>query len=117
MPCSYGEYPGILERFVARERLLPVEEAVRKMTSLPASRMGIADRGVLAPGAAADVVVFDLPRVRDRATNLFPHDPITDNYPHRPPEGIDWVLVNGEVAVAEGEPTGAVAGLVLRHGR
>jgi len=117
MPCSYGEYPGVLERFVAREGLLTVEEAVRKMTSLPASRMGIADRGVLAPGAAADVVVFDLPRVRDRATNLFPHDPITDNYPHRPPEGIDWVLVNGEVAVAEGEPTGAVAGLVLRHGR
>ena len=117
MPCSYGEFPGMLERFVAREGLLTVEEAVRKMTSLPASRIGLGDRGVLAPGAAADVVVFDLPRVRDRATNLFPHDPITDNYPHRPPLGIDWVLVNGEVTVAEGEPTGAVAGRVLRHGR
>lgn len=117
MPCSYGEFPGMLERFVAKDGLLTLEEAVRKMTSLPASRLGLSDRGVLAPGAAADVVVFDLPRVRDRATNLFPHDPITDNYPHRPPEGIDWVLVNGEVAVAEGEPTGAVAGRVLRHGR
>jgi N-acyl-D-amino-acid deacylase len=113
MPCSYGEYPGVLERFVAREGLLTVEEAVRKMTSLPASAGS--DRGC--PRAAADVVMFDLPRVRDRATNLFPHDPITENYPHRPPEGIDWVLVNGEVAVAEGEPTGAVAGRVLRHGR
>ncbi len=117
MPCSYGEFPGMLERFVEREGLLTVEEAVRKMTSLPASRIGLADRGVLAPGAAADVVVFDLPRVRDRATNPYPHDPITDNYPHRPPEGIDWVFVNGEIAVAEGEPTGAVAGAVLRHGR
>jgi N-acyl-D-amino-acid deacylase len=117
MPCSYGEFPGMLERFVVREGLLTVEEAVRKMTSQPASRIGLADRGVLAPGAIADVVVFDLPRVRDRATNLFPHDPITENYPHRPPEGIDWVLVNGEVVVAEGEPTGAVAGRVLRHGR
>jgi N-acyl-D-amino-acid deacylase len=117
MPCSYGEFPGMLERFVVREGLLTVEEAVRKMTSLPASRIGLADRGRLAPGAAADVVVFDLPRVRDRATNLFPHDPITDNYPHRPPKGIDWVLVNGEVAVAEAEPTGAMAGRVLRHGR
>jgi N-acyl-D-amino-acid deacylase len=117
MPCSYGEFPGMLERFVAREGLLTLPEAVRKMTSLPASRLGLSDRGVIAPGAAADLVVFDLPRVRDRATNLFPHDPITDNYPHRPPEGIDWVLVNGEVAVAEGEPTGAVAGRVLRCGR
>lgn len=117
MPCSYGEFPGMLERFVVREGLLTVEEAVRKMTSLPASRIGLTDRGMLARGAAADVVVFDLPRVRDRATNLFPHDPITENYPHRPPEGIDWVLVNGQVALAEGEPTGAVAGHVLRHGR
>jgi N-acyl-D-amino-acid deacylase len=117
MPCSYGEYPGMLERFVAREGILTLEDAVRKMTSLPASRLGLTDRGAIAPGNAADLVVFDLPRVRDRATNLFPHDPITDNYPHRPPEGIDWVLVNGRVAVAEGEPTGAVAGHVLRHGR
>jgi N-acyl-D-amino-acid deacylase len=107
----------MLERFVEREGLLTVEEAVRKMTSLPASRLGLTDRGVLEPGAAADVVVFDLPRVHDRATNLYPHDPITDNYPHRPPEGIDWVLVNGEIAIAEGESTGSVAGRVLRHGR
>ena len=63
---------------------------------------------------AADVVVFEPDRVRDRATNLFPHDPITEHYPHDFPEGIDWVLVNGTMAVEEGEPSGAVAGRVLR---
>lgn len=114
MPCSYGEFPGILERFVVQEGLLAFEEAIRKMTSMPAGRLGIADHGVVAPGAAADLVVLDLPRVRDRATNLYPHDPITENYPHSFPEGIDTVIVNGEIAVDEGMSTGAVAGRVLR---
>jgi N-acyl-D-amino-acid deacylase len=90
------------------------EEAIRKMTSMPAGRLGLTDRGVVVPGAAADLVVLDLPRVRDRATNLYPHDPITENYPHAFPEGIDTVIVNGEVAVDEGVGTGAVAGRVLR---
>jgi N-acyl-D-amino-acid deacylase len=114
MPCSYGEFPGIIERFVVNEGLMSFEEAIRKMTSMPAGRLGLADRGMVVPGAAADLVVVDLPRVRDRATNLYPHDPITENYPHAFPEGIDVVLVNGEVAVDEGVPTGAVAGRVLR---
>jgi N-acyl-D-amino-acid deacylase len=114
MPCSYGEFPGIIERFVVQEGLLSFEEAIRKMTSMPAGRLGLADRGVVAPGAAADLVVLDLPRVRDRATNLYPHDPITENYPHAFPEGIDMVIVNGEAAVDEGTSTGAVAGRVLR---
>jgi N-acyl-D-amino-acid deacylase len=114
MPCSYGEFPGIIERFVVQESLMSFEEAIRKMTSMPASRLGLADRGVIATGAAADLVVLDLPRVRDRATNLFPHDPITENYPHGFPEGIDVVMVNGEVAVDDGVSTGAVAGSVLR---
>ena len=114
IPCAYGEFPGVIERFVVREPVLSLEEAVRKMTSMPASRLGLADRGVVAPGMAADVVVFEPDRVRDRATNLFPHDPITEHYPHDFPEGIDWVLVNGTMAVEEGEPSGAVAGRVLR---
>jgi N-acyl-D-amino-acid deacylase len=114
MPCSYGEFPGIIERFVVNEGLLSLEEAIRKMTSMPAGRLGLADRGVVAPGAAADLVVLDLPRVRDLATNLYPHDPITEHYPHSFPEGVDVVVVNGEVVVDEGRPTGAVAGRVLR---
>ncbi len=72
-PCSYGEYPGVLERYVRDEPVLRLEEAIRKMTSFPAQRFGLLDRGVLRPGLRADVVVFDLDKVRDRATNLYPH--------------------------------------------
>ncbi|MGE5226481.1 MAG: N-acyl-D-amino-acid deacylase family protein [Planctomycetaceae bacterium] len=115
MPCSYGEYPGMLERFVVRDGVLSLEEAVRKMTSMPAGRIGLADRGLIAPGMAADLVLFDLERVRDRATNLFPHDPITEHFPHGFPQGIDGVWVNGVPVVADGEPTLAVAGRVLRR--
>ncbi|MGZ4132795.1 MAG: N-acyl-D-amino-acid deacylase family protein [Actinomycetota bacterium] len=114
MPCSYGEFPGMLERFVVQDGVLSLEDAVRKMTSMPASRLGLADRGLIAPGMAADLVLFDLERVRDRASNLFPHRPITEHYPHGFPEGIDGVWVNGTAVVADGEPTLAVAGRVLR---
>ncbi len=114
-PCTYGEFPGILERFVVKENVLRLEEAIHKMTALPASRLGLADRGLVRPGFWADLVVFDLPRVRDRATNRWPHTYPFENYPHEFPEGIDWVLVNGTAAVEEGRPTGALAGRVLRH--
>jgi N-acyl-D-amino-acid deacylase len=115
-PCSYGEYPGILERYVREEPVLRLEEAIRKMTSFPAQRFGLSDRGVLRPGLCADLVVFDLERVHDRATNLYPHAFPFKNIPHRHPEGLDWVLVNGEPVVAEGEHTGALPGRVLRRG-
>jgi len=114
-PSTYGGFPGILERFVVKEHVLRLEDAIHKMTGMPAARLGLGDRGLLRPGFAADVVVFDLPRVRDRATNLWPHTHPFENYPHGHPEGIDWVLVNGTVAVEQGEPTGALAGRVLRH--
>jgi N-acyl-D-amino-acid deacylase len=114
-PCSYGEFPGVLERYVRDEPVLTLEEAIRKMTSFPAQRFGLMDRGILRPGAWADIVVFDLERIRDRATNLYPHTYPFQNYPHRYPEGIDYVFVNG-VLVVEGEQhTGALPGKVLRH--
>jgi N-acyl-D-aspartate/D-glutamate deacylase len=114
-PCSYGEFPGVLERYVRDEPVLTLQEAIRKMTSFPAQRFGLADRGTLRPGARADVVVFDLERIHDRATNLYPHTYPFENYPHRYPEGIDYVFVNG-VPVVEGEQhTGALPGKVLRH--
>ncbi len=116
-PCSYGEYPGILERYVRDDPLLRLEEAVRKMTSFPAQRFGLADRGVLRPGLAADLVVFDLDRLRDRATDPWPHSYPFANVPHRYAEGIDYVLVNGAVVVDAGEHTGATPGRVLRHRR
>ncbi len=114
-PCSYGEFPGVLERYVRDDPLLPLQEAIRKMTSFPAQRFGLMDRGVLRPGAWADIVVFDLERVRDRATNLYPHSYPFENYPHQYPEGIDYVLVNGVVVVEGEEHTGAMPGQVLRH--
>mgnify|MGYP000508475274 CR=1 FL=1 len=113
-PCSYGEFPGLLERYVRDQAVLTLEEAVRKMTSFPAQRLGLLDRGVLRPGTWADVVVLDLARVHDRATNLYPHTYPFENYPHRYPEGIDYVLVNGILVVEEGEHTGALPGQVLR---
>lgn len=78
------------------------------MTSLPASHFGFRDRGVVREGAAADLVVFDPARVRDRATYAAPH---------AAPEGIVHVLVNGVPVVRDGAPTGARPGVVLRHQR
>lgn len=114
-PCSYGEFPGVLERYVRDEPVLTLQEAIRKMTSYPAQRLGLMGRGVLLPGAWADIVVFDLERIRDRATNLFPHTYPFENYPHDYPEGIDYVLVNGAVVVEKAEHTGALPGKVLRR--
>ena len=114
-PCSYGEYPGILERYVREQGVLRLEEAIRKMASFPAQRFGLLDRGVLRPGLKADLVVFDLDRLHDRATNLFPHGYPFENIPHAYPDGIDWVVVNGTVVVADGEHTGALPGRVLRR--
>jgi N-acyl-D-amino-acid deacylase len=114
-PCSYGEFPGVLERYVRDEPVMTLQEAIRKMTSYPAQRLGLFDRGVLRPGAWADVVVFDMERLHDRATNLFPHTYPFENFPHDYPEGIDYVLVNGTVVVDEAEHTGALPGKLLRH--
>ncbi len=94
---------------------LPLQEATRKMTSFPAARMGFHDRGMLIPGMWADMMVFDLSHIHDRATNLFPHTYPFENFPHQYPEGIDYVLVNGVVVVEQGEHTGALPGNVLRH--
>jgi N-acyl-D-amino-acid deacylase len=115
VPCTYGEFPGVIERFVVKEPVLRLEEAIRKMTSMPAARLGLADRGLVRKGFWADLVLFDLARVKDRATNLWPHLHPFENYPHGYPEGIDWVLVNGVAAVEEGRPTGALAGHVMRR--
>jgi N-acyl-D-amino-acid deacylase len=114
-PCSYGEFPGVLERYVRDDPVLTLEQAIRKMTSFPAQRCGLMDRGVLRPGARADAVVFDLERIRDRATNLYPHAYPFENYPHRYPEGIDYVFVNGVLVVDGERHTGALPGQVLRR--
>lgn len=115
MPCAFGEYPGIFERYVRDQQLLTIQEAVRKMTSFPAQKIGLHDRGLLRPGMVADIAVIDLERIKDRATNLWPHRYPFENYPHRYPEGVPYVIVNGKLAVDRGRQTKVRAGKVLRH--
>jgi N-acyl-D-amino-acid deacylase len=103
-PRNYGTCPRFLGHYVRERGLLALPEAIRKMTSLPADKLGLADRGRLAHGARADVVVFDPATIADTAT-------FAD--PHRYPLGVGWVLVNGQPVVAGGEHTGSRPGRVL----
>ncbi|HEX5830571.1 MAG TPA: D-aminoacylase [Gemmatimonadaceae bacterium] len=106
-PRAYGTFPRVLGVYVRERKVLGLEEAVRKMTAMPATRLGLADRGRVAEGLVADLVVFDAATVADRATF---------EKPHAYPVGIRWVLVNGELAVQDGAATGVRAGRVLRRG-
>ena len=104
-PRSYGTFPRVLGKYVRDERVLTLSEAVRKMTSWPATRMRLERRGVIREGAWADITIFDLARVSDRATY---DEPVLF------PEGIEYVLVNGEVVIEDGGThTGARPGHVL----
>jgi N-acyl-D-amino-acid deacylase len=103
-PRSYGTFPRVLGRYVRDGRLLSLEQAIHKMTGLPARRLGLADRGVIRPGAKADLVAFDPAAVADTAT-------FED--PHRYPTGIAHVWVNGQQVIRSGEHTGALPGRVL----
>jgi dihydroorotase/N-acyl-D-amino-acid deacylase len=104
-PRSYGTFARVLGVYVREKKLLGLEEAVGKMTSFPAARLGLADRGVLRPGMKADLVVFDPGTIRDRAT--------FEN-PHRYAEGVSLVVVNGQVVLEGERMTGARPGRVLR---
>jgi N-acyl-D-aspartate/D-glutamate deacylase len=105
-PRWYGTFPRKIRRYVLDQRVVGLEDAVRSMTSLSAGVFGMEDRGSLRIGAVADVVVFDLGSIRDTATY---------DAPHRLAVGVEWVLVNGVVAVAAGEVTDRRAGVVLRR--
>jgi N-acyl-D-aspartate/D-glutamate deacylase len=106
-PRNFGTFPRVLGVYVRDRKLLRLEDAVRKMTSLNAARLGLVDRGLLRPGAFADVTLFDPHRVIDRAT-------YTD--PFHYPEGIETVIVNGRVVLDKGQHTGATPGRALRRG-
>jgi N-acyl-D-amino-acid deacylase len=105
-PRAYGSFPRVIAHYVRERRVLTLEEAVKKMTSVPARRFSLWDRGLLRPGFEADIVLFDPEEIRDKATYEAPLE-----YP----EGISYVIVNGEVAVEGGEPTGIRVGRVLRR--
>jgi len=106
-PRLYGTFPRVLGRYVRDEGLLSIEEAVRRMTSLPAEKFRLAERGVLREGYWADVVVFDPQVVADTATY---------EEPRQYPSGMPYVLVNGVVEVDAGAPAGSGAGQVLARG-
>lgn len=107
-PRGSGNNARVLSRYVRDRKVIPLELAVRKMSSLPAEVFSIEGRGSIKVGAWADCVLFDPEKVRDRATY---EDPFES------PDGIPWVIVNGRVAVANGKPNGTRAGQVLRHRR
>jgi N-acyl-D-amino-acid deacylase len=107
-PRTYGSFPRILGQFVREEGLLSLEEAVHRMTGAPATRLGLRERGLLRDGMVADVVVLDAARVRANATY---------DEPRQFPDGIEHVMVNGELVVDAGRHTGATPGRALRRGR
>jgi N-acyl-D-aspartate/D-glutamate deacylase len=106
-PRFHGSYPRVLGRYVREQKIMSWEEAIRKSSALPAATIGMIDRGMIAIGMAADIVVFDPATVIDRATY---------ENPALSSEGIRHVLVNGKVALSDGAATGTQGGLALRRG-
>lgn len=106
-PRSYGSFPRVLARYVREQRVLTLEEAIRRMTSLPSQQMRLRERGLLREGMFADVVVFNAEKIEDHAT-------YTD--PHRFATGVAHLLVNGAVVMQNGALTGNKPGRVLRRG-
>jgi len=106
-PRAFGAFPRVIAKYVMEDGVITLEEAVRRMTSLAAQRLGMEDRGVVAAGMAADLVVFDPARLRDRAD--FGADATLQS------EGVDYLFVNGELVIDDGELTDAKPGRLLRR--
>jgi N-acyl-D-aspartate/D-glutamate deacylase len=107
-PRYYGTFPRLLGRYVRDDQVLTMEEAIRKMTSANAAKIGIFDRGILRPGMAADITIFDAAHVIDNATYKKPHQYAT---------GIEYVIVNGSLVLDRGIHTGARPGRILKRQR
>jgi N-acyl-D-amino-acid deacylase len=105
-PRSYGTNARVLAEYVRARGVLTLEDAIRRMTSLPARTFGLQERGLLREGMAADLVVFDPVRVQDKSTYA---------QPHQYSQGFDFVLVNGQIVVDDGKLTAARPGQPLRH--
>jgi N-acyl-D-amino-acid deacylase len=105
-PRSYGTFARVLGRYVRDKGVLTLEDAIRKMSSYPAQRLGLYDRGLLRPGMKADIVVFDPALVGDKSTF---------EAPHQYSEGFVHVMVNGVLVIDGGKMTAARPGQALRH--
>lgn len=106
-PRAFGAFPRVLAKYSREEKVLTLEDAVRRMTSMQASLLGLHDRGLIAAGMAADLVLFDPDKIQDRATFERPLQYAT---------GVDYLLINGVPVIDDGAITGALPGRVLRHG-
>ena len=106
-PRNYGTFPRVIQVYVREQKAMPLEEAIRKMTGAPARKLRLRRKGLVEEGLDADLVVFDPATIRERGTYADPH---------RYPEGVDYVTVNGQVVVRRGEHTGVQAGRVIRRG-
>lgn len=104
-PRNYGTFPRVLGKYVREEKILPLEEMIKKMTSIPAKRYGFEKRGAIKSGFYADLVIFDPDRIEDKATWV---------NPHQYPAGVEYVIVNGQVVVDQGEHTGRLPGKILK---
>jgi len=104
-PRSYGTFPRKLGRYVIREKVMPLEQAIRSCSGLPADILGMKDRGYIKEGLVADIAVINPDKLIDLATYQEP-------FLHS--EGVDYVLVNGQVAIDAGKPTDVLAGKALR---
>ncbi|UCH71100.1 MAG: amidohydrolase family protein, partial [Candidatus Bathyarchaeota archaeon] len=104
-PRGYGTFPRVLGKYVREKKTLTLENAVRKMTSLPARKLGLKDRGLIKEGMHADITIFNPEIILDRATYV---------EPHQYPDGIEYVLVNGKVTIERNDHTEALAGKALR---
>jgi N-acyl-D-amino-acid deacylase len=105
-PRSYGTFPRKLGVYAIQEKLIPLEQAIRSASGLPADVLRLPERGYLKAGNFADVVVFDAQKFRDTATF---------EKPHQYAEGVKYLFVNGKLALEDGKPTGVLAGKALRH--
>ncbi|MCK4967361.1 D-aminoacylase, partial [bacterium] len=103
-PRNYGHFPRILAKHVREENHFKLEEAIRKMTSLPAWRVGIRNRGIISEGKYADIVIFSPEEIQDKATW---------SNPHQYPEGIDYVFVNGKIIIDHGNINGELPGRII----
>jgi N-acyl-D-amino-acid deacylase len=104
-PRAYGNFARVFAQYVRKDHVLSLEQAVRKLTTLPADNLSLPDRGRLLAGAFADLVIFDPSSIQDHATYEKPHQLST---------GVSYVLVNGKMAIKDGAPTGATPGRIVR---
>lgn len=104
-PRAYGTFPRAIARYVRERKLCSLEEMIKKITSMPADKLNLKDRGILEIRKAADIVIFDYNKIQDKAA-------FTE--PHKYPEGIPYVIVNGKIVISNGEHTGAMPGKVIR---